>query len=142
MSLSLASISAVRSRTEQLPQFQLTILRLFLANLSTFSSVLPTPALLLLPLPLPLLFLLLLLRSVFPDVELKLGSGSSRLLREHRLLLLEKDFIVSLQFSRDLNCRPGRALMPEKKQGIPVVTTTGSAPGAAPHAYRTFHVSG
>ena len=87
MSVPLESTSAVRRRTERLPQFQNIILRLFLAILSIFSSLLLAPALLLFPLPLPLLFLLFLPNVLLSDVELKLGARSSRLLRERLLFV-------------------------------------------------------
>ena len=99
MSASPANISAVRPPTTRLPQFQYTILRCDLASLSIFSSFLPSSALLLLLFLLPLLlFLLLLPTPLSTDDEPAAGSRSSRLLRVHRLLMVEiEDSIVCLQ---------------------------------------------
>ena len=71
MSVPLDSTSAVRWRTERLPQFQNKIIRQLLGILSIFSSLLLAPALLLFPLRLPILFLLFI-----PNVLLNESSSS------------------------------------------------------------------
>ena len=114
----------MRWRTDRLPQFQNRILRWFLAILSVFSTFLPAPPLLFFPLPLPLLFLLLLLRTNSPDAELKLGSHSSWLLRERRLLFELEYSMFGLQVSWVNSRHTGRAQIPVKRHDL----------CAAPHA--------